>query len=251
MLGFHCTLGCRRHEKTQARTGDVLFTPWQCGFHRCSLVRIGRYLGSSKKHLPKQSFHSIVESCQNDLRARQGLSGFLDAEQQHGSVAGLYPKLNEWLASNCGQGWESMDAQELLEQLVASPDWEPYVSQAVDLGLFLGTIQTVQFLASNSGGRMEDVRAPAARDDTAAAAPKAVRRRLRGKQTPARAPVEPALVGDPVAPARDVPPPPHLWLESGRPNLGLRLLIVGVRQVPLFVACVNENFLPKAAWQIM
>ena len=90
-----------------------------------------------------------------------------------------------------------MDAQEVLEQLVASPDWEPYVNQAVDLGLFLGTIQTVQFLASNSGGRMEDVRAPAARDAAAAAAPKAVRRRLRGKQTPLRAPAEPAMVGTP------------------------------------------------------
>ena len=184
------------------------FSPVQPGPNREVPVREAVASGSSQKHFPKQSFHSIVESCQNDLRARQGLSGFLDAEQQHGSVTGLYQKLNEWLASNCGPGWESMDAQELLEHLVASPDWEPYVSQAVDLGLFLGTIQTVQFLASNCGGRMEDVSAPAARDAADAAAPKAVRRRLRGKQTPPRAPVEPALVGDPVAPARAVPPPP-------------------------------------------
>ena len=146
-----------------------------------------------------------------------------------------------------------MDAQELLEQLVASPDWDPYVNQAVDLGLFLGRfrpIQTVQFLASNSGGRMEDARAPDTGD--AAAAPKAVRRRLRGKQPPPGAPAEPAMVGDLWRPREMCHPrPPHLCLESGHPNLGLRLLIVGMRQVPLCVACVNGNFPLKAAWQIM
>ena len=113
-----------------------------------------------------------------------------------------------------------MDAKELLEQLVASPDWEPYVYEAVDLGLFLGAIQTVQFLASNSGGRMGDVRAPDSR--AAAAAPKAVRRRLRGKQPPRALRLNRRWLGTLWRPHEMYHPrPPHPCLESGHPNLGL------------------------------
>ena len=50
MLGFHCTLGCRRHEKTQAWIREVLFTPWPCGFRRCNLVLIERYLPGRQWH---------------------------------------------------------------------------------------------------------------------------------------------------------------------------------------------------------